>query len=658
MAQRKGTIQQKFDADVDEATRTVVLSFASEIEVKRWYGIEVLNVTEETFNLSRLRDSGALLLNHKIDQHIGVVEEAWIKDRRAYAKVRFSKSALGEEVFRDVQDKIRKNSSFMYVYDDIKWIGERDGEDIYRVEALEAVEVSIVSIPADTSVGVGRSLGGGSSQGDDGNQDESSTKFIFDEINETYKRDYEMVVKGASVINSAETNPALVSTGSQASAREAEIKEILEICKAHNQMEMGFSAVAEGRSIGDVRDLILKRIASTHVQNPVSSKVEGALGLEERDLKRFSWRSAIASLVVQGYDDAGFERELSQETKMKYGARSKEGLCIPPEIFLREMSTRLEPMNAWGTDKTQGGNFVGTDMKGDMLIRSFYDRLVIKQLGARVLTDLNGNIQIPKQTSSAKAEWLPEGATPQGSTATTGQVGMAPKRVATFVDYTRQLILQSSPDVENMVEDDLKKAVALAFDYIALFGAGTANEPLGLMNIKDLQTVPMTGPMTLDDIIELETIVSEANAYGDRMGYLTNASMRGYLKTLTEGPNSSDKIWKMGANGDGFINGTRAIVSQIIPRTRTLSPIIYGDWSQLMIGEWGPVFLKANTYIGQSAGIVRIDVEQNADIARRHDESFAVIKGADTTLFPEWHTKWIGEGGTPAPRRGRNTPTT
>lgn len=140
--------------DVD--ARTVELSFSSEAEVDRWYGVEVLDHSANV-RMDRLRNLAPLLLNHNANQQIGVVESARIDagDKKGRAVVRFSRGQLGEEIFQDVQDGIRGLVSVGYRIHKVE-IEERGKEEFCRVVDWEPFEISIVSIPADTSVGVGR----------------------------------------------------------------------------------------------------------------------------------------------------------------------------------------------------------------------------------------------------------------------------------------------------------------------------------------------------------------------------------------------------------------------------------------------------------------------------------------------------------------------
>jgi hypothetical protein len=143
---------------IDEKARTAWLSIASEAPYERWWGVEVLDVSKGAIRDARLKSGAALLVGHDPDRQVGVVEDFEITgDKKLRVKARFSRSAYAEEIFRDVLDGIRKNTSVGYIIHDL--ILEKQEEDVftYRVTDWEPLEGSIVAIPADYTVGVGRS---------------------------------------------------------------------------------------------------------------------------------------------------------------------------------------------------------------------------------------------------------------------------------------------------------------------------------------------------------------------------------------------------------------------------------------------------------------------------------------------------------------------
>jgi HK97 family phage prohead protease len=154
-------LEGRFDrASAKTAERTVDMSFSSELPVERWYGMEVLSHDAAAVDLERLSSGRAnLLVNHDPDDWVGVIESARIdgKDKVGRATVRFGSSARATEVFNDVRDGILSSVSVGYRRMDMKLTrtSEEDGDE-YTVTRWTPFEVSLVTIPADETVGVGR----------------------------------------------------------------------------------------------------------------------------------------------------------------------------------------------------------------------------------------------------------------------------------------------------------------------------------------------------------------------------------------------------------------------------------------------------------------------------------------------------------------------
>ncbi|PNS09581.1 hypothetical protein [Solilutibacter silvestris] len=147
-------------AAVNREARTVEISFSSEAEVERTYGVEVLSHDPGAVDLSRLLNSGAVLDNHDWHEQRGVVTEAWIDQatRKGRAIVKISRSQDGEDLLADIEDGIRCNVSVGYFVNAVEFL-ERPGahrHDVYVVTKWQPYEISFVSVPADVTVGVGR----------------------------------------------------------------------------------------------------------------------------------------------------------------------------------------------------------------------------------------------------------------------------------------------------------------------------------------------------------------------------------------------------------------------------------------------------------------------------------------------------------------------
>ena len=152
---------------VDTDSRTVELSFSSETPYGRWFGYEILCHDEECINLERFNNGlGTLLFNHDRDAVVGHIEKVWIEDNRGKALVRFDEDEQSETIFQKVQSGTLQGVSVGYSIKRYEALNEKDsvssngrfkGPDTYVVTDWEPLEISIVSVPADATVGVGRS---------------------------------------------------------------------------------------------------------------------------------------------------------------------------------------------------------------------------------------------------------------------------------------------------------------------------------------------------------------------------------------------------------------------------------------------------------------------------------------------------------------------
>ncbi len=264
--------------------------------------------------------------------------------------------------------------------------------------------------------------------------------------------------------------------------------------------------------------------------------------------------------------------------------------------------------------------------------------MVINRMGTRMLTGLVGQVAIPKQTGAATAYWVAENGSPTEGAQTFGQVTMSPKTVGAFTDISRRLTLQSSVDVESMVQQDLATVLGLAIQQAAINGSGASNQPSGLLTLITAGILGGTNGAapTWANIIALETAVAVANADVGTLGYLTNAKVRGKLKVTEQFATTNGKpVW---AEGNAPLNGYQAGVTNAVPSNLTkgtasgiCSAILFGNFADLMIGMWGTLDLMVDPYTGSTAGTIRVVALQDVDVAVRNTESFATMIDALTT---------------------------
>ena len=286
---------------------------------------------------------------------------------------------------------------------------------------------------------------------------------------------------------------------------------------------------------------------------------------------------------------------------------------------------------------TAGGHTVATNLLAQSFIDMLVNAMVVMTLGPTMLRDLNGNVAIPRQTGGATAFWVAENGAPTESQQAFDQVTLSPKTVGAFTDYSRQLLLQSSIDVEGFVRMDLARTLALAIDLAAINGSGASNQPRGVLNTSGIGSVAggtNGAAPTWDNIVDLESAVANVNAALGNLAYLTNTKARGKLKRtqMFSGTNGIP-VWAL----DNTLNGYRTAVSNQVPSNlvkgasgAVCSAIVFGNWSDLLIGMWGGLDVLVDPYTGGSAGTVRVIALQSIDTTVRHPESFSAMVDALT----------------------------
>lgn len=386
---------------------------------------------------------------------------------------------------------------------------------------------------------------------------------------------------------------------------------------------------------GDIRRL--EQLEALGPQQPAEGQQNGAqgatqqrrpmpdpqIGMERRDLRQYSLLRAIRAAYAarrgesNAWAQAPLEREASDAVARRLGL-DPQGFFVPFDVMIDEQ----RDLNV-GTP-TAGGNLVATDLLASSFIELLRNRTVLIQAGATLLTGLVGFVDIPRQSGGATAYWVGEGGAPTESQQTVDQVQLAPHTVGAYTDWTRRLILQSSIDVERFVRDDLTAVVGRAIDLAGLHGDSgeDPNQPDGVENISGVGTPG--GSHDWEGVVGLETEVSVANADVGRLGYITNALVRGLLKTTSKDTGSGMFVWTDTATP---LNGYRALVTNQVRSDGGVgsdeSFNFFGNWADLLIAMWSGLDILVDPYTHSTSGTMRIVALQDVDIAVRHAESFA-----------------------------------
>ncbi len=564
-------------------TRQVTFSFSSETPVERFYGREVLSHAEGSVNLRHLTQ-GNLLWNHNTDKVLGKVEKAWIEGNRGYATVKWSKRAEALEYWQDVEDGILSNISVGYSHDEVE-----QRSDELLVKRWTPYEVSLLPIPADASVGIGRSL---------------------------LDKEPQMAV--------VEENANLDEI--RASERQR-ITSINALCNRHGLgQDFAESLINSDKSLDVCRAAILDKMGAEDYA-PISNPVD-PLGLSKREEKEYSIVRAVKACVDRDWSQAGFERECSNEIAKRSG-RDTAGFFVP----VRDLTVRAT-YNV--SNAPQGGNLVETRLDAANFIDVLRNRMVCMQLGARMLSGLVGNLDIPRQVDATPVYWVSEGQDITQGEFNFDLVPLRPKVLGALSAMTRLMMQQSTPDIENLVRDDLAQVIALEIDRVCINGSGTGGQPRGIMQYPGVPSFGLGtdgAALNWGHVVRMETEVATANADIGSLAYLTNSRVRGQLKVTEKAANTAQFIWMDGEPGMGMVNGYRAAASQQVPRNLSkgssnniLSAAIFGNWADLLVGEWGILEILPNQFGSlYKSGGVEIRALQTVDVQLRRPQSFCVV---------------------------------
>jgi len=595
-------------------SRTFEFPFSSEYPVKRYFGNEVLSHEDGAADLSRLNDGGAVLFNHNMDKPIGVVESAYIgEDKRGYAKIRFSRSKFASEILDDVKDGILRGISFGYSINEMD-----ETADGMLARSWSVHELSVVTVPADPTIGFGRSLISPSQGNSITMEDKSPQQEIISAeesaspsvrtMEESTKETAVEAEKSVEIDIKAEVQRAI----DENNARTAAITSLCREFGKYGAEELTDSLIKSNKSPAEAKAAILDLVKNKAeaVNTPIRSTdmSTNEVGLDQKEIKRFSFLRALNALANptdrQAQEAAAFEREVSDAASKKY-EKPANGILVPNEVLQRDLNV--------GT-ATAGGNLVPTELLAGSFIDILRKRMAVMATNPTMLTGLSGNVSIPRMTSTSTAYFVGESGAPTESQQAFDQVNMTPKTIGAFVDYSRRLLLQSSIDVETMIRDDIAKVIATKLDNAAIYGSGSSNEPLGIKDTTGVGTSTITTFGTFAEYIALETDVAAANADVANMYYLINASARGALKSTEKATNTGQFVFE-----NNEINGYPAIVSNQLAN----NDVLFGDFSQFVIGMWSGLDLTVDPYANATSGSVRIIALQDVDFAVKQPTAFS-----------------------------------
>ena len=634
---------------IEERTdETLTFSFSSEAPVERWFGREILVHEPGAMDLSRMNDGAPWLWNHDRDVILGVVEKAWLgDDRRLYSTVRWSPNTTerGSEEYKrrqDIEAGITRNVSFAY---EIKELEER-ADGVY-VTNWPVLEVSSVSVPADQTVGLGRAMDEPAADSEPAPEPVAPAEVIATVDTDAIKAAITEVVlslnqQTAERTESTDEHPMTTEINVaevQQDARRAERERVATIrgmCDQFKLPELAEKLINEDATVDAARAVVMEQLGMRKVQFEGRVHDAGAaeLGLSKREVKRYSFLRVaqyLADPSPRTAEAAAFELDVARAAQAKH-SRSANGVLIPWEVLgaNRAAETPGQTVGTFG----DGGALVSTDRLDAQFIDLIRNRSAFLNSGLTMLSGLEGNVEIPKKLTSSQYYFVGENADVTNSKLTFGLVNMIPRTIGVRVPISRRMMIQASPDIENLVRLDMAESVALGMDYTIGYGTGSNGQPLGIINTTGIGSVTLGGgvsktfPASLgggshncgdwEDYVDLETALAVNNLDAGSMRYLMNSGVRGALKQTLKvsGDAGAGYIF----TDAGTINGYPTVISNQLQT----NDVLFGNFSDCVVGMWSGLDVVVDPYTQSASGQVILTVHQDFDVAVRRAQSFAL----------------------------------
>jgi HK97 family phage major capsid protein len=312
---------------------------------------------------------------------------------------------------------------------------------------------------------------------------------------------------------------------------------------------------------------------------------------------------------MEGRALTGAAAEYSRETELRTG-RKASGIFVP-----------LSALEQRTTTTATAPEIVPTVHRADQYIEPFRNSLLARKLGVRVLSGLSGNLSIPKYATGTTTGWVAENAALAASDMTFDSVTMSPKHAGGLTEMSRQLLQQSSPDVEQLVRNDLSAMLAQAIDS-ALIKGGGANEPVGVLAAAGTQSSSLA-VLSWANVLEMLELAEIANATSS--SWLTSPKVKTKLAQTLKDAGLPGYLLENGKMADLPFYSTNQVPLNTVPNPDTGIAIL-GDWSQVMLGIWSEVDILVNPYseTAYTKGNVLVRAMSTVDIAIRHPESFVI----------------------------------
>ncbi len=597
--------------------KRVTLSFpaSSESPVERWFGTEVLSHDAKAIRMDRLQGGAApLLFNHDWSDPVGMIDGARIEGGRLYVDATMFSTARATEVATMVEQGLR-NVSIGY---EIEELTEDSKRGVFTATRWAPLEVSVVTIPADSSVGIGRAA------------DESEMKAV------------RMVRPAADpAANAAQPgvptmadNQAAAGTVADPSIRVTEDHSnrqtplqmeqsrkagIRNLCAA-NKLDERYAAhwIDTGADFEQVSKELVDLLAERGRNNP---QAVTRLDMSATETRKYSLMRAIRAATSKDWSKAGLELEANKEIvkRMNRLPKSDTSFFVPLDVMMRDRMPSRQMTRDWDVAGTNGSNYlVSTDNQPGNFIELLRNTSVGLQMGVRRLSGLVGNVTIPKMTAGTTAYWLADETTQiTEANPTLGQVSLTPKNVAALTELSHLLMQQSSPDAEQLIMDSIARDIGLAVDVGIIRGSGNSGQPLGIVGTGSIGAFTGTS-LAAAGLLDAQADVATANAINGSCGYVTTPAVAALLMARPELPSTgTTRMWTGNIQRGGILGFPAMSSAQMSTAT-----MLFGAWDTVILAEWGVLELMVNPFSDFTRGLTAVRGWYTCDVALRYPGAF------------------------------------
>lgn len=595
----------------DEAALS--FSASSEAPVERPWGTEILEHSARAVRLKRIAGGAVpLLFNHDWDDPIGMVEAGALVDGRLEVEARLFDTFRAREVRQMIAGGLR-NISVGY---EIHALDERGHDGAYVATDWEPHEISLVTVPADPSIGIGRTL-----------EHEFKPVRVTRADNPPAQT---ADVNGGSTMDHENTAPAEAADVSITQTSDKPETKPVDVAKLERDRAQTINKLARSNSIdeaiarnwiqsGASMDVIADDILKIHEERGKAADAPAMLGLSKKEVREYSIMRAIRAAKANDWKNAGLEFEAHRSLMDRDSLQPRSGNSVYVPMDVQSRAPRYGQRDITAAVAGAAGG-VGTDHLAGSFIDLLYNSSVTMGSGATRLTGLRGNVSVPKLTAGATSYWLVSETTAiTESTPTMGALSLTPKNVGALVEVSHQMAQQGDPSTEQMVLSDLAQSVALAMDVGALTGDGTGGAPTGISNTTGIGTFTGTD-LDYAAVLDAQSDLVAANTM--RLGslaYVCDPATTIKLMQRVKFASTASPIWE-GNILEGEVQGITARTSnQMADNTMLL-----GAWSALVIAEWGTLELAVDDKFNFATGSIGLRAWYTVDIGVRYPAAFSL----------------------------------